>query len=87
VHSLRFGLALHLGEVLYGCGGTNRLDFTCIGSAVNLTARLEKLAGTLGLTVILSAEFANYVDTPLDNLGDFEIARFAAKQKAFGLRS
>jgi class 3 adenylate cyclase len=27
-----FRLALHLGEVLYG----NRLDFTCIGHAVNL---------------------------------------------------
>jgi adenylate cyclase len=29
---LRFGLALHLGEVLYGnIGGGNRLDFTCMG--------------------------------------------------------
>ena len=28
----RFGLALHVGEVLYGnIGGGNRLDFTCIG--------------------------------------------------------
>jgi len=88
MNGLRFGLALHLGEVLYGnVGGTNRLDFTCIGPAVNLAARLEKLAGTLGRTVILSAEFAKYVDTPLDNLGDFEIAGFAAKQKAFGLHS
>src|SRR5260370_3129640 len=34
---LRFGLALHVGEVLYGnIGGGNRLDFTCIGPAVNL---------------------------------------------------
>jgi len=35
VESFRFGLALHIGTVLYGnIGGGNRLDFTCIGPAV-----------------------------------------------------
>src|ERR1039458_7747696 len=35
-HGIRFGLALHLGEVLYGnIGSGNRLDFTCIGPAVD----------------------------------------------------
>ncbi len=39
----RFGLALHTGQVLYGnIGGGDRLDFTCIGPAVNLAARIEK---------------------------------------------
>jgi len=48
-HGVRFGLALHLGEVLYGnIGWGNRLDFTCIGPAVNLAAPLEKLAAGLG---------------------------------------
>ena len=43
--ALRFGLALHLGDVLFGnIGSGNRLDFTAIGPAVNLAARLEKLA-------------------------------------------
>ena len=46
---VRFGLALHVGEVLYGnIGGAGRLDFTCIGPAVNLVARLEKVAAQLG---------------------------------------
>ena len=41
----RHGLALHIGELLYGnIGAANRLDFTCIGPAVNLAARLEALA-------------------------------------------
>ena len=42
---IRFGLALHVGPVMYGnIGGGNRLDFTCIGPAVNLAARIEKVA-------------------------------------------
>jgi adenylate cyclase len=33
---IRFGLALHVGDVLYGnIGGPDRLDFTVIGQAVN----------------------------------------------------
>ena len=85
---VRFGLALHLGEVLYGnIGSGNRLDFTCIGPAVNLAARLEKLAASLGQTIILSAEFAKYSRVDLEPLGEFAIAGFAAKQEAFGLRS
>jgi adenylate cyclase len=87
-HGVRFGLALHLGEVLYGnIGSMNRLDFTCIGPAVNLAARLEKLAGHLGRSVILSADFAHYTEAQLDDLGDFAIVGFASKQKAFGLRA
>jgi adenylate cyclase len=85
---VRFGLALHRGEVLYGnIGSMNRLDFTCIGPAVNLAARLEKLAKRLGRTVILSADFAACADTEIDDLGDFDISGFAIKQKAFGLRA
>ena len=45
VERFRFGVALHVGRILYGnIGGGNRLDFTCIGPAVNLAARLEKIA-------------------------------------------
>ena len=87
-HGIRFGLALHLGEVLYGnIGSMNRLDFTCIGPAVNLAARLEKLAGHLGRSVILSADFAQYAEAQVYKLGDFDIAGFTGKQKAFGLRA
>jgi len=88
-HGIRFGLALHPGEVLYGnIGSGNRLDFTCIGPAVNLAARLEKLAAGLGRTIVLSAEFAQYYSpADLEPLGEFAVAGFAAPQKAFGLRA
>ena len=85
-HGIHFGLALHLGEVLYGnIGSGNRLDFTCIGPAVNLAARLEKLAAGLGRAIILSAEFAQHSQVDLEPLGEFAVAGFAAPQRAFGL--
>ncbi len=83
---VRFGLALHLGDVLYGnIGSGNRLDFTCIGPAVNLAARLEKLAGRLGRTVLASQEFAKYCHRDLVPIGKFTVAGFAEEQTAFGL--
>ncbi|RAS14010.1 adenylate/guanylate cyclase family protein [Ensifer adhaerens] len=39
---LSFGVALHLGDILWGnIGAADRLDFTAIGPAVNLVSRLE----------------------------------------------
>jgi adenylate cyclase len=57
--ALRFGLALHVGEVMFGnIGASKRLDFTVIGPAVNYTARLEKLCGSLGRQIVLSQALA-----------------------------
>lgn len=82
----RFGLALHVGQVLYGnIGGGNRLDFTCIGPAVNLAARLEKLAGGLNRTVVASEAFAGAFTEGWSDLGEFPIAGFATAQRVYGL--
>jgi adenylate cyclase len=90
----RFGLALHVGRLLYGnIGGGNRLDFTCIGPAVNLAARLEKIAARLGRTVIASEAFVGACavgdeagsDDPWTDLGEFPIAGFSTSQRVFGL--
>jgi len=83
---VRFGLALHIGDVLYGnVGGGNRLDFTTIGPAVNLAARLERLARDLGRTVIVSGDFAGHAPTTLERLGDYALRGVAAAQTVFGL--
>ncbi|MBV1697076.1 MAG: adenylate/guanylate cyclase domain-containing protein [Hyphomicrobiales bacterium] len=84
--AIRFGLALHIGEVMYGnIGGGNRLDFTCIGPAVNLAARLEKVASKLGETVVASADFARRRPDDFRRLGEHAVAGFAAPQTVFGL--
>jgi adenylate cyclase len=83
---LRFGLALHVGEVLYGnIGGGNRLDFTCIGPAVNLAARIEKLTGQLGRVILASEEFARHCLQQFSTLGQFNLAGFGAPQLVFGV--
>jgi adenylate cyclase len=84
--AIRFGLALHMGEVMYGnIGGGNRLDFTCIGPAVNLAARLENVAAKLSKTIVASAEFAGHVPGAFTPLGEFAVAGFSAPQMVFGL--
>jgi adenylate cyclase len=85
--ALRFGLALHVGDVLFGnIGSGNRLDFTCIGPAVNLAARLEKLAGRLGRTILASEDFVDHCgDDGLQPVGRFAVAGFAAEQMVYGL--
>jgi len=83
---LRFGLALHIGDVLYGnIGSGNRLDFTCIGPAVNFAQRIEKLAGELGRGVLASGEFAEHCRGEFTALGEFTLAGFSAAQQIFGL--
>jgi adenylate cyclase len=87
VERFRFGVALHIGAILFGnIGGMSRLDFTCIGPAVNLAARLEKIASKLRRTVVASAAFAGACHNDWTDLGEFPIAGFSRAQRVFGLR-
>jgi adenylate cyclase len=86
VERFRFGVALHVGRILFGnIGGGNRLDFTCIGPAVNLAARLEKIAGRLNRIVVASEQFAGICDSGWTDLGEFPIAGFARAERVYGL--
>jgi adenylate cyclase len=86
VERFRFGVALHVGKILYGnIGGGNRLDFTCIGPAVNLAARLEKIAGRLNRTIVASAGFAGICAGGWTDLGEFPIAGFSKAERVYGL--
>ena len=53
------GIGLHFGDVTYGnIGAPARLDFTVIGSTVNLAARVESLCGRLGVSALGTKAFA-----------------------------
>ena len=82
--TLDFGTALHVGDVMYGNIGTaKRLDFTVIGPAVNLTARLESLAAALGEPILVSAEIATVLGSGLESIGRHTLKGMAAPVEAF----
>lgn len=79
---IRFGLALHLGEIAYGnIGSAGRLDFTCIGPAVNVAARLEGLTGKLERPLVVSADFAKLASRAMASLGSFELKGVTGTQE------
>ena len=83
---LRFGAALHLGEMLWGnIGAADRLDFTAIGPAVNLVSRLEGLCRPLGKTVLVSGALAAETDAPLIALGTHDLRGIASPCAVFAL--
>jgi adenylate cyclase len=87
---IRFGLALHLGQVYYGnIGAQNRLDFTVIGPAVNHASRLEKRGSELGRLLVTSASFAAASPEALESLGLHQLRGVAETQEIFapGLRA
>ena len=52
---IQIGIGLNTGRVMIGTvGGTNRMDSTVIGDAVNLTARLEEATKTYHAPLIIS---------------------------------
>jgi adenylate cyclase len=58
----RFGIALHLGDVLYGNIGTpTRLEFTVIGAAANEAARIEALCKVLDAPLLVSGLVARHL--------------------------
>jgi adenylate cyclase len=83
---LKAGFALHYGEVSYGnIGAGDRLDFTVIGRDVNLTSRIERLCRELDRDLIMSEIFAQSLDSPVFDIGDFRLRGFSQKQRLFGL--
>ena len=81
---VRIGVGLHLGPLSYGnVGSEMRLDFTCIGPAVNLAARLQGLAASEGWPLALSEDFARRLARPIRALGDFALKGLAEPTAVF----
>jgi adenylate cyclase len=67
---LRIAIALHYGSVIYGnIGAADRLDFTVIGPAVNLVSRVEAVAKSLDLPLVVSDDFVAAYGESLPSIG------------------
>jgi adenylate cyclase len=79
-----YGLALHVGDVMYGnIGSDTRLDFTVIGPAVNLTARIESMCRELSRQLLLSSAFVSEGRIAAKSLGRFALKGVGADQEIF----
>jgi len=87
---LGFGLALHLGDVLYGnIGASDRLDFTVIGPAVNEVSRIQELCRPLEVDLLLSKTFFDVAcecHGQLVSLGHHSLRGVREPQELFTLR-
>jgi adenylate cyclase len=81
---IEYGLALHVGDVMYGnIGSDTRLDFTVIGPAVNLTARIESMCRQLGRPLLLSSDFVRAAGISAQSLGAFPLKGVGVEQEIF----
>ncbi len=84
---LAMGVALHLGEVMYGnIGSRERLDFTVISSSVNETCRLEALCKPLRTPLTMSEAFVRALEgESVVDLGLHDLKGVSAKARVFTL--
>lgn len=67
---LEFGLALHVGDVIYGnLGVPQRMQFTVIGAAANEAARLAAMCKDLKRWILVSSAFPRCFPGQLRSLG------------------
>jgi adenylate cyclase len=88
---LAFGLALHVGDVMWGnIGAQQRLDFTVIGPAVNVASRLDELSKELRRPLVVSGAFAGRCSRSravLDRLGSYPLRGVEQAVEVFAPRA
>jgi adenylate cyclase len=82
---LKTGVALHLGEVMYGnIGARSRLDFTVIGPSVNEASRVESLCKEVGVPLLVTGAFQRAApDAQLVSLGNHRLRGVAEEVELF----
>ena len=66
-------------------GPAHRDELALLQQAVNLAARMEKLAGRFGRVILASSAFARHCGSEFAVLGEFTLAGFSTPQQIFGL--
>jgi len=83
---LDFGLALHVGDVMYGnLGVPQRMQFTVIGAAANEAARLAEMCKILKRWVLVSSAFPRCFPGEMISLGCHVMRGVGAPKEIFTL--
>lgn len=81
---LRYGMSLHIGNVMFGnVGMPDRLAYSVFGSTVNEAARLEGLTSKYNRLVVGSANFKDYAGGAWQELGCEELKGVAQPMSVF----
>ena len=84
---LALGVGINSGSVTYGnIGSPGRLDFTVLGSAVNIASRVQDLSKTLDHPVLATSNIFTVVPELFDNLGEQSVRGLAAPIEVFALK-
>ena len=80
---INVGIGLNTGEVVVGnMGSDQRFDYSCLGDAVNLAARLEGQSKEYGMTIILGDETSKGLE---EEFAIIELDKIAVKGKTEGV--
>jgi len=80
----RMCVSIHFGDVFFGnIGAIDRLDFTAIGPAVNLLARLDQLTKRLERRILVTDDFARVCPHPLQSVGTHPLRGLSEPHEIF----
>lgn len=83
---VEMGVGLTMGTVVYGnIGAPTRLEFTVMGTAANLAARVESMTKETGHSILLTDAIGQNLDAPPRSLGSFDLRGFDEPLELFTL--